>query len=384
MSSFNIHQQVFGLSLASNLLTADKGTEAELQKKLDSKLQPLTDIIGNWEVVWGPRVWKSKPTDAGTPPDRVWYIAHNPSANFGDRSYDTYVLAIAGAAPDSEENYTIATMVNKVVDFNQWVQAGITTVPLEAIGVDQAKPYLSYGAALGMSTLVTVPSPGGQTIIEFLATIPPTSRLVFTGHSLGGVLSPIVALALLRGGLLRNAPANVFTYPTAGPSPGNGPFATMFAENFPLISNGPAAYQMWNGNLANTHDVVPYSWNIDSLRAIPTLYGTLPPELNDKVVGLVNDAIDQANASGLVYVPLQGQKFSTAAPDTPQTKDELLQIITQEHIAAYELLIVSPSITPLHEIASAMAQARGLPIFGELYQAHLEGNGRGKLEKEGA
>ncbi|KAG9223100.1 hypothetical protein PLEOSDRAFT_1101475 [Pleurotus ostreatus PC15] len=386
MSSLNIHQQVFGLSLASNMLTAGKGTEAELQGQLNLELQrTISNQIGNWTVVWGPRVWKSEPNDADSGPDRVWYIAHNPFARFGDRIHNTYVLAIAATADHSKENLAINTTVDKVVDFNGWVEAGITTAPEEASSVDQTKPYIAYGTAAGISTLLTVPSPAGQTIIDFLATIPPTSRLIFTGHSLGGTLSPTVALALLRAGLLKNAPGNVFAYPTAGLSPGNGPFATLFAENFPLISDGPVAYQAWNGNIANTNDVIPHLWDIDTLNAIPTLYGTLPPFLNTVARVIVNCLINAANSSGLLYVPLQGRTFSTAAPDTPQTLSELFQTITQEHIAAYELFIATPSITLLHERASSMEQAKNLPVLQGLYKAHLEGNETAeKLDKEGA
>ncbi|KAF9498076.1 hypothetical protein BDN71DRAFT_1504205 [Pleurotus eryngii] len=186
MSSLNIHQQVFGPSLASNLLTAGKGTEAELQSQLDLALQPLLQT----KLAIGPSFWdleyESEPNDADSGPDRVC----------------TYVLAVAATADHSNENWAINTTVDKVVDFNSWMETGITTAPKQTSSVDQTKPYIAYGTVAGISTLLTVPSPAGHTIIEFLATIPPLSRLVFTVHSLGGTLSPTVELALLRAGLL--------------------------------------------------------------------------------------------------------------------------------------------------------------------------------------
>ncbi len=154
--SYNIHQQVFALSAASNILSACKGTQEALQNKLNSALQPaITNAgIGDWSVVWGPKVWKAtNPTSAKSGPDRVWYIAHNPSANFGDASYDTYVLAVAGTANGSWENMGIDADVNRVVDFNDWVETGITNAPEQATKVDQTKPYISYGTATGISTL---------------------------------------------------------------------------------------------------------------------------------------------------------------------------------------------------------------------------------------
>ncbi|KAF9493529.1 hypothetical protein BDN71DRAFT_1591053 [Pleurotus eryngii] len=144
---------------------------------------------------------------ATTGPNRVWYIADNPSATFGDATYDTHVLDVAGTAEGSLENMSIRSL-----------------------------PMEQQPAAK-------------QTIVEFLAIVPPTSRLMFTGHSLGGALSPTVALALLKAGLLKDASGNIFTYPTAGPSPGNRPFEALSASTVlsPLRSSGASSTVLLTG-----------------------------------------------------------------------------------------------------------------------------------------
>jgi hypothetical protein len=58
--------------MAANTVNNSKGTQnplrALLQTELPAKIAAVSD---QWEVVWGPVVWKAKPDDSTTGPDRT-------------------------------------------------------------------------------------------------------------------------------------------------------------------------------------------------------------------------------------------------------------------------------------------------------------------------
>ncbi|KAF4571724.1 hypothetical protein EYR40_008247 [Pleurotus pulmonarius] len=346
---YNIHQQVWSIGLASNI--GCLGTESELQHKMDRHLQSSIDEmkIGPWEVVWGPSIWKLEPDDAGSGADHSWFVARNPAADWGNEGpRDTYVISIAGTANKSDVDFHEDVDVDRVVDFESFAGAGVSSPPVPAARetIDPLRAYIALGTANGVHHLLTVASAGQKTTLpQFLGSIPagPTTSVVFTGHSLGAALSPTLALTALKSGILRNIPlGNTFAYPAAGPSPGNRPFAALYAESLPLITVGPSAYQVWNANIWNKYDIVPHAWNIGSVQGqnlwdLLWVYGKLNMRVTlEASAAIIYEMMRRIVPSGIDYVPIQGSMICPSTPPaTPQTIQELFDNAGPQHVHAY-------------------------------------------------
>ncbi|KAG8864026.1 hypothetical protein FRB96_006899 [Tulasnella sp. 330] len=319
--SFNIHQQVYGLSLNSNYLTNVQNTPlSKMQTMIETALPDLVKAWGPWKVVWGPVVWQDATSTIANGPDNVWYVAYN-------ESLDTYVIAIAGTATFSAYDiWHEDGEVNAVVDLSNWLATwkgvpGAFTALQKGKVDDSGKAYISVGTARGLSALLTnqprITAQGsGMYLQDFLGTISATSTLIFTGHSLGGALAPALALAWWMSTMPRNVQlTNVKTFPTAGPSPGNQKFVETYEANFPVPAN-PTGYQNWNVNLVNTLDVVPQAWcdekTLDpdqNLHRITRYYdGTLKCKLELAVI--IGGLVYCADLSGVIYRPLKSSKFT--------------------------------------------------------------------------
>ncbi|KAF9230544.1 Alpha/Beta hydrolase protein [Melanogaster broomeanus] len=348
--SFDSFQQVFSLSLCSNIVNDQKGTEDTLQQALQGALAHQLPTYGDWTTVWGPVVWKFKPADADTGPDNSWFVAYNPSLTYADGStYPSYVVAVAGTPTYSsyawiQENFA----VDSVVNFVTWVRDGITNPPERVMPKDivAGTPYAAMGIAKAVHNLLTKPAPSGSasagtTLIDFLANIPDGTRIVFAGHSLGGALSSTLALSLVNSGTIPKSSA--LTYTSAGPSPGNRAFADLYASTFPaqrFPGSEAGGYQVWNLNVVNSKDIVPQAWcaikalspdqNLDN---IPTIFG-LPALLLIQGITLLLKI--QAFRSGAIYIPLQSHIVPGFPPQAPPANlQEFLTIAVQQHNMFY-------------------------------------------------
>jgi len=92
------------------------------------------------------------------------------------------------------------------------------------------------------------------------------ARLRFTGHSLGGLLAPTMALWLIEA-LEADAQANSLerleleVYAFAGPTPGNKVFADYLASRLPRLRR-----------YANPLDIAPLAWTGPTMASLPELY----------------------------------------------------------------------------------------------------------------
>ena len=359
--SLDVFQQVFALSIASNLVYDLKGTQSSLQAALRLGLTLALPTIGTgWEIKWGPVVWKNKPDNAETGPDNSWYIAYHPRLQFEDGSvHPTYVIAVAGTPVESVYVWTKQTFaVNTVADFNAWVASGIQNRPVVVPPKDviEGNTYIAKGIADGVHLLLTTPAPEGAvspgtTLLDFITNVDKSAspRFIATGHSLGGALSPSLALALVSSGYISRE--TTLTYPSAAPSPGNIGFADYFAQTFPARESSEVSYKGWNLNLVNILDVAPQAWAVlrsvspaQNLGNIPAIYGRpiIPFVLGATIVFALH-----ALSSGVRYKALPSQYFSSTPPsDPPTTLAEFVRLLGPAHIGAYinEVGIPTPTL----------------------------------------
>ncbi|KIK96762.1 hypothetical protein PAXRUDRAFT_825617 [Paxillus rubicundulus Ve08.2h10] len=391
--SFDSFQQVFALSLYSNLVNGQKGIEDDLQRALQYALAQELPKFGNWSTVWGPTVWKFKPADENTGPDNSWFVGYNPSLAYADGSiHPTYVVAIAGTPLRSNYAWFQENLaVNRVADFNAWVASGFGNPPEVTMPKDivPSTPYTSIGTVNALHTLLTKHAPlgsgsAGITLLDFLVNLDRSNspRVVFTGSSLGAALASTLALSLVLAGVVPASSA--LTYLTAGPSPGNRIFADLFASTFPaqrFPGSEAGGYQVWNLNIVNSLDIVPQAWCVikslspeQNLGNIPGIYGPPPLPLIQGITLLLKIF---AFSSGVIYIPLQSHILDGVPPASPPaTLAEFLDVaFVQQHIGFYvALLRVSlPTLTQFESfglVKKTEAEHRyEYPIIGNLEYA---------------
>jgi hypothetical protein len=239
--TFDLWQQTFTLSMMANDARSQAGGAADLAGDLSSAIQDrlndpdLQNLIGSsWEIAWGPCVSQAALSIFA---DNAMYVAY-------DKTNNIYVVAIAAT------NFTSLHDI-----FPEDLDVKPVLWPYE--GSAPNGTMIATGTSDGVKALLTMQSQG-QTLLSYLQgrTDASTSTLIFTGHSLGGALSPTLALALVELGLPLSDWKSVYAYPTAGPTAGNSTFAAYFSQTFPQSATGSEPWQVWNADLANRLDVV--------------------------------------------------------------------------------------------------------------------------------
>jgi hypothetical protein len=227
--------------------------------------------IGRWKVAWGPVVLQL--TDDGQDINSI-YAAQNQDAT------NEIAIAVSGTNPDSV--------------FDWLVEDGLVSeqVPWPATLFSDPGAAIALGTSIGLLLLLThAPSDRvmqpGVGLLPWLGSLTGSPVSVgLMGHSLGGALSPTLALWLadtqgipLLWDPARNA--TVSATPFAGPTPGNLTFAGHYDKVL-----GAATRRFWN-----SIDVVPHAWEDDQLQEIPGLYTPDIPKspIIECAVGIARD-----------------------------------------------------------------------------------------------
>jgi len=199
--------------------------QAYVKKVAAAVLSDTVSIIGNWKAIWGPIVYANDPTSNSVHADNTMGMYYNSDEN-------VLVIAIAGTNINSPfgwltEDFSLQNMKNSK----------------EETLITALKKFLDENDTLtGM-------------------------QLAVAGHSLGGALSPTLALYLsdTKSEWDPNGMTSIGAFPTAGPTPGDEAFASYYEKQI-------AADKIYYLSQHNAIDVVPHAWQKDDLEKIPTIY----------------------------------------------------------------------------------------------------------------
>lgn len=220
-----------------------------------------------WELVWGPAVFEFE--ESLYKADNTVYVVHNAVLNI-------YVVAVAGTNAIAIEDWLKEDLrVGKKKCVN-WPINPDCSLEDETVDADPSREQISVGTALGLHCLLgrgkMVPAKSAPasdlTLVDFLTTrVTKEETLIFTGHSLGGALSPTLARWAYDNGDVKAA--SYYAMPTAGPTPGNEKYQTHWDFLFPqtsLATRAPFTHNphvrvaTLNDNVWNEWDVVPHAW----------------------------------------------------------------------------------------------------------------------------
>jgi hypothetical protein len=195
------------------------GAPAQLPRYLSQD----TLTAGDLDPVWIPQ--------EASPPDNFAYLVKS-------RATGAYTLAIRGTYPNPLSS-AYWDDGNEDTPFGQ-----MQTWP----GAEGIGAKISAGSWRGFQNLMAL-TDGTRTLESVLGGLAPDAKLGVTGHSLGGTLSPVVALWLNE----RRKDIDLVVVPFAGMTPGNLAFRSLFGIGAPLQG------RVFRYN--NTLDTVGYGWD---------------------------------------------------------------------------------------------------------------------------
>lgn len=222
------------------------------------------EMLPRQEIVWGPAVHQPRPEliDADSKrTDALVFISR-------DRGNGDYFVVFRGTNTVSATEWLLQDfMVQRQVP---WSDIQATAAPKDAL--------VSDGAAKAVKLRLDLKPEGGapgagksleDELVGLLENSQGPCVMHFTGHSLGGLLAPVMALWLTdrldelgRADLRGKLKLDVYGY--AAPTAGNAAFAAYLRSR--LVSNT---------RYANPLDIVPLAWDKDSIDSMPSLYAPL-------------------------------------------------------------------------------------------------------------
>jgi hypothetical protein len=280
----------------------------------------------DWEVVWGPMLFRFRHTLTGLY-DNFIFVAKNGSE---------YTVAVRGTNGKAKLDWVFE-------DF--WVTSEVSWADFAKVdppsGLD---PKIAAATHLGVSKLLAGRAVTGvpgmpHHLVDFLgaeiAAGGADVNVRVTGHSLGGALAPTLGLYLAdqqgkAGGWDPDTKAEVSTFGYAGPTAGNGDFATYTNDRM-----GTRAQRV-----VNSLDVVPLSWWHDGLEAMKSIYKDIqyPEHLGLLKTGAIDLVIEFLKLGGYDYQQYHqsGPSLVTLPKITNHKADGFMAQAGFQHVQGYE------------------------------------------------
>jgi hypothetical protein len=351
MPTYNLQQTAFLMSMAASLenATGDTGSTSQLETALATAIGAFLNdataqtYIGTWSIAWGPVVYEEGRENVVT---NAMFVAQ------GTDGSGNPVYVVAGGATNFNSMYDVLTE-DMTVALKPWPYP----LPFGA-----AAPNVTLGTLDGLDALLAMNDPtSGDSLQTYLTGVASASAtLVFTGHSLGGALSPALGLALFAETLATSSWGAVYVYPTAAPTVGDASYVSLWNTVFPATQDSSG--ETWNQIVWNTLDVVPQAWAL--LGQIDTLYPssdiTWTPCLANLQSGLVTKA---TNAGGTFVQPPNTTLAGTFSPWTeasstsPMVTYFLVEMLYQHTCAYFGLLGVSDLMSYFPAVTDPTASA---------------------------
>jgi hypothetical protein len=231
-----------------------EGDDDSVEKPLAACLSYAIEndpTVDGWSLAWGPAVYKFALAELD---DNMMYVVRN------DEDPAHLAIVVRGTNPPALLDWLVEDL--DVVDQVTW-ETGSPP--------DGAKISKAISEGLHILQTMTAAGPDGETTLTgFLAeqsTVHPALRIDVTGHSLGGALSPALALWLADTEAQWNESptrARFAVYPLAGPTLGNAELAAYYDSRL-----GSATHRM-----QSSCDVVPLFWNVETMATVADLYGS--------------------------------------------------------------------------------------------------------------
>lgn len=284
--------------LGDKLPASDPNAESTLAGCIERGLNVQGDDR-RWKLVWGPVLYHFPISKFD---DNMMYVVQDKDP----KQSSHFAVVVRGTNFSAVLDWLVEDF--DVVDQVAWITS-------KAHGKQpQGRPMISKATSEGLHILQELaPSSGPyqkQTLLDFLnnqaKAFPSGLQIDVTGHSLGGALSPALALWLAEQ---METPVQISVYPLAGPTPGNADFVAYYQSVL-----GSSTHRLWN-----PYDLVPLAWNHESMGRMADLYEPLT-RANPAERGLIDGLRSLVKDKGYTQIDSSRQPLSGAVSTDPEGK----------------------------------------------------------------